>query len=171
MKDVYFDTSTLITELFAPKTNSKYNTTNSSYEPWISPVVKQELFHVMANEKAHNSRGTNRSYSDARKKMSQFLMKTRMVDTSSTEVLRKYEGAVSQIHQHFDDIPEKYDSEFPGSSDLMHFSYARVKECETLVTMDDDYCTLKGLIDQSEVNKIIVLNPRTHKKENEVILS
>jgi hypothetical protein len=125
----------------------------------------------MANEKAHNSRGTSRSYSDARKKMSQFLMKTRMIDTTSTEVLRKYEGLVSQIHQNFNDIPDKYDSAFPGSSDLMHFSYAGVKECEILVTTDDDYCTLQGVINGADVSKIVVLNPRTHTKENEVTLT
>lgn len=170
MKDVYFDTSTLITEVFAPKTNSTYNTTNSSYEPWISPVVRQELFHVMANEKAHNSRGTSRSYSDARNKMSQFLMKTRMIDTTSTEVLRKYEGLVNQIHQNFNNIPDKYDSDFPGSSDLMHFSYANVKECEILVTTDDDYSTLKNVYSGSKVEKIVVLNSMSHKKEDEVKL-
>ncbi|NMJ77087.1 hypothetical protein GLU64_01605 [Nanohaloarchaea archaeon] len=125
----------------------------------------------MANEKAHNSRGTSTSYSDARNKMSQFLMKTRLIDTTSTEVLRKYEGLVSQIHQNFNDIPNKYDSAFPGSSDLMHFSYASVKECKIFVTTDDDYCTLNGVISGSDINKIVLLNSRTHIKENEVTLS
>lgn len=170
MKDVYFDTSTLITEVFAPKTNSTYNTTNSSYNPWVSPIVRQELFHVMANQKAHNSRGGQRSYSDAREMISQFLMKTRMIDTTSTEVMRKYEGVVNQIHQNFNNIPAKYDSDFPGSSDLMHFAYANVKECEILVTTDDDYSTLREAYNGSDVGKIVVLDPMTHKKQEEVNL-